>query len=143
MNKLREKQSDKQTAAVGEIGLVRILVTDDHALMRRALLGLLQSQEDFKVVGQAVNGREAVQLATKLKPYVVLMDISMPEMNGFDATAQICNKLPGTRIIGLSTHNDSHTMQKMLDAGASAYLTKQALSEKLVDTICRVHHGSG
>jgi DNA-binding NarL/FixJ family response regulator len=138
MNKFRDNEPDKQTAASGESGPIRILIADDHALMRQAVIGLLQSQKDLNVVAQAVNGCEAVRLAKELKPRVVLMDVSMPEMNGFDATAHIRNDSGDIRIIGLSMHNDSHTMQNMLDAGASAFLVKTDLSSNLAQIIRRV-----
>lgn len=141
MNILREYKADQQITEAVEYGPIHILLADDHPMMRQALVTFLETQEDFKVVGQAENGREAVQLAKDLKPHVVLMDVSMPEMNGLDATAYIRNDFPDTRIIGLSSHNDSHTLQTMLRAGASEYLTKSDIYDKLADTIRRVHQG--
>ena len=137
MSKFGQNKGNKKTAAADKSEPIHILLADDHALMRQALIDLLHSQEDLMVVAQASTGREAVQKATECKPQVVLMDVSMPQMNGIDATAQILNKLPNTRIIGLSMHNDSHILKTMLDAGASEILTKSAISDKLVDTIRR------
>ena len=118
---------------------IRVLLADDHHLMREALSKLLQSSENLSIVGQAVNGREAVQLADQLKPDVILMDVTMPELDGFEATAEITRRNPTIRIIGLSMHNDTDTRNKMLEAGARAYLTKCGSPNILIDTINRVH----
>lgn len=124
-------------------GQVRILMVDDQQLMREALAKMLQGFEGLTVVGQAVNGFEAIQMAEQLQPDVILMDVSMPEMNGIEATAKILRNHPGIGIIGLSMHNDAFTRRKMLDAGAAAYLTKTGSPDILVKTILRVHHGNG
>lgn len=139
MKIFRKYKADKQIAEAVEYSPIHILLADDHPMMRRALVAFLETQEDLKVVGQAANGRQAVQLAKDLKPHVVLMDVSMPEMNGFDATVYISNDFPDTRVIGLSSHSDSLTEQTMLNAGASEYLSKSDIYDKLVDTIRRVH----
>lgn len=141
MNLLREYKADQQIAKAVEFGPIHILLADDHPMMRRALVAFLETQEDLKVVGQAANGRQAVQLAKDLKPHVVLMDVSMPEMNGLDATVYIRNDFPDTRVIGLSSHNDSQIEKTMLNAGASEYITKSDIYDKLVDAIHRVHQG--
>jgi CheY-like chemotaxis protein len=103
---------------------------------------MLQGRKDLKIVGQAVNGREAVQLAAKLKPDVILMDVTMPEIDGFEATAQITRDNPDLHIIGLSMHNDPDTRQKMFDVGASAYLTKTDAPNTVVETILKLYHGT-
>lgn len=135
MSKFGQNKVHKQTGAADKSDPIHILLADDHALMRQALVNLLHSQECFKVVAQASTGREAVQKATECKPHVVLMDVSMPEMNGIDATEHILNKLPDTRIIGLSMNNDPYTRGKMLSAGANAYLDKTDLPGQLVEII--------
>lgn len=124
---------------VDDSGHIRILLADDHQMMREALAKLLQGYIGLAIVGQAVNGREVIQLAAELTPHVILMDVSMPELDGFEATAHISRLQPDIRIIGLSMHNDAHTRQKMLDAGASAYLTKTGSPDTLVETIRRLH----
>lgn len=121
---------------------IRVLLADDHKLMREALAKLLQGRKELTIVGQAINGLEAVQLAAKLKPHVILMDVTMPELNGFEATAQITRDNPDIRIIGLSMHNDDNTRQKMFNAGASAYLTKTDSPDVLIGTILRMYHGN-
>ena len=125
-----------QTAQQSDLNFpIRVLLADDHHLMREALSNLLQSCKNLSIVGHAVNGREAVQLADRLKPDVILMDVTMPELDGFEATAEITRNNPTIRIIGLSMHNDTDTRNKMLEAGASAYLTKSGSPNTLIDTI--------
>jgi CheY-like chemotaxis protein len=120
---------------------IRILLADDHELMREALAKMLHDCKKLTVVGQATDGNEAVQLAAKLKPDLILMDVTMPNIDGITATAKIKGDLPDIRIIGLSMHNDADTGQKMMDAGASAYLTKTGSPDILLETICRVYRG--
>jgi PAS domain S-box-containing protein len=105
-------------------GKIRILLTDDHAIMREGLARLLDQETDFEVVGQASDGQEAVELAGKLLPDVILMDISMPRMSGLDATLAIHQRHSDIRIIGLSLYEEEERAKAMLDAGAVFYLTK-------------------
>jgi len=105
-------------------GKIRILLTDDHAVMREGLARLLGQETDFEVVGQASDGQEAVELAGKLLPDVILMDISMPRMSGIDATRVIHQRHPDIRIIGLSLYEEEERAKAMLDSGAVFYLTK-------------------
>jgi two-component system NarL family response regulator len=119
------------------------LIADDHHLIRQALAKMLQVGNKMKVVGQAVDGGEAVRLATQLQPDVVLMDVNMPELNGFEATSRIKREFPHIGIIGLSMHNNGSARQKMLNAGAAAYLTKTESPETLIETILQVHQSSG
>ena len=105
-------------------GKIRILLTDDHAVMREGLARLLGQETDFEIVGQASDGQEAVELAGNLLPDVILMDISMPRMNGLDATRVIHQRHPDIRIIGLSLYQEEERAKEMLDAGAVFYLTK-------------------
>ena len=138
MTRSGQNAANKRNVASHDSSHIHILLADDHALMRQALTDVLEMQDGFMVVAQASTGGQAVQLASKYKPHVVLMDVSMPEMNGIDATAQIRNKLPNTRIIGLSMNNDSYTGEKMISAGADAFLTKTKLSGRLVQIIRRL-----
>ena len=117
---------------------IRILIVDDHELLCEALANLLEGEPDFAVMGQAHDGREAVKLALEQKPDVILMDISMPGMNGIEATAEVKRREPDIRIIGLSMHKEAAMQQKMLDAGACAYLTKGGSSEELIETVRRL-----
>jgi PAS domain S-box-containing protein len=127
---------------LGDGDQIRILLADDHELIREALAKMLHGCKELTVVGQATDGHEVVQLAAKLKPDVILMDVAMPKIDGFEATAQITGSLPDIRIIGLSMHNDVDTRQKMLAAGASAYLTKTGSPDILVDTIRQIYFGN-
>jgi PAS domain S-box-containing protein len=115
-------------------GRIRILLADDHAVLRDGLAGLLR-QHGFLVVGEAVDGRQAVELAMVLLPDVVLMDVSMPHVNGIDATQAITERMPEMRVVGLSMHDDLNVAQAMREAGAVAFVTKNSPSEQLIETI--------
>jgi DNA-binding NarL/FixJ family response regulator len=118
--------------------MIRVLLADDHELVRYALRTVLEAEGDIDIVGEAHNGREAVRLAAERKPDVILMDVSMPEVSGIEATDIIHKTAPDIRIIGLSMHQNAAMRQKMLDAGACAYLTKGGSSEELIETVRRV-----
>jgi CheY-like chemotaxis protein len=105
-------------------GKIRVMLVDDHAVMREGLARLLSQEPDFEVIGQASDGQEAVEKAEALLPEVLLMDISMPRMNGIDATRIIRQRHPSIQIIGLSLYQEEERAREMLDAGASFYLTK-------------------
>ena len=113
----------------------RIIVVDDHPLLRQALKSVLMKQQDFEVVAEAGDGVEAVNLVTELVPDVVIMDISMPGMNGIQATRIIHSELPEIRIIGLSMFQEGEQARAMRDAGAVAYLTKSGPSEDVIAAI--------
>jgi DNA-binding NarL/FixJ family response regulator len=114
---------------------IRVLLADDHAVMRQGLTSLLRDEPDIEVIGEAVDGLAAVELARELAPDVILMDLSMPKVNGIDATRMIHSARPEIRIIGLSMFQEPQQAQAMLDAGAVAYLTKSGPAESLVSTI--------
>jgi len=120
------------TSATLPSGLIRIVVADDHRIVREGLVMLLESQTDMSVVGQAGDGREAVELTRQLKPDVVLMDLNMPVMNGIEATRIIAREIPDTIVLGLSAYGESGTAESMLSAGAVAYLTKGGEPEELI-----------
>jgi two-component system NarL family response regulator len=103
---------------------LRVLLVDDHELMRQGLRSILESEGDVEVVGEAANGREAIELAKKLTPQVVVMDVAMQDMNGIEATRQVRSACPGVKVIALSSHSDSRYVTAMLDAGASGYVLK-------------------
>jgi DNA-binding NarL/FixJ family response regulator len=111
------------------------MVADDHDVMREGLSGLLNEQKNFWVVGQAANGREAISLAEKCRPDVILMDVAMPEMDGVAATADIHTRHPEFHIIGLSMHDDPLTRESMLDAGAVDFVCKSDSTQKIVDAV--------
>ena len=114
---------------------ITILIADDHKLMRDGLGSLLDRQPDIRVVAQAANGREAVQLTERLQPDVVVMDVSMPDLNGIDATRQIISRAPKTKVIALSMHSDRQFVAEMFRAGASGYLLKDSAFEELASAI--------
>ncbi len=120
---------------------VRVLLVDNHRIMREGLRSLLSRQSDLEVVGEAEDGRTAIQLARKLRPGVVVMDISMPDLNGVDATRGIISEVLGTKVIGLTMHSDRHMVARMLQAGASGYLLKDCDLEELVRAIRAVAAG--
>jgi two-component system, NarL family, response regulator NreC len=114
---------------------VKILIVDDHKIMREGLRAILERRPDMEVVGEASNGREALALAHQLKPGIIVMDITMPGLNGIDATRRIAAELPDVKVIGLSMNSDRRYVLAMLGAGASGYLLKNAASEELTRAI--------
>lgn len=120
---------------------IRILVADDHAVVREGLRMILESMADMIVVGEALNGRDAVEKAEKLKPDVIVMDITMPEMNGIEATRIICKRLPAAKIIILSMHHTNEHIFRAVHAGARAYLLKESAGKLVVTAIHAVMRG--
>lgn len=120
---------------------IRTLLVDDHRIVREGIRSLLEAQEGINVVGEAENGRDAFKLVGELKPDVILMDISMPLLNGIEATRQIKRDFPKTRILILSLYDDEETIRQALAAGAMGYLTKDAATKELISAIQTVHNG--
>jgi DNA-binding NarL/FixJ family response regulator len=121
---------------------ITVVLTDDHMLVRQGLKALLKAEPDMEVIGEAENGKEAVQMVKKLSPDVVVMDLAMPQMNGMDATKQILKSCPGTRILVLTSYNDEQCVDKLLEAGACGYLIKQTAAEELPRAIREVRRGN-
>lgn len=120
---------------------IRVLIADDHKIMLAGLRSLLEKQKDFEVVAEAENGRKAVQMAQETEPDIVVMDVSMPDLNGIEATKQIMEGVPETRVIALSMHSDKRFVMGMLRAGASGYLLKDCASQELANAIYQVSAG--
>ncbi len=119
----------------------RVLLVDDHALLRKGLRLVLEEEEDLEVVGEAGDGREAIELFRELEPDVVVMDISMKGMNGIEATRQIVSEIPDTKVVALSIHSGSRYVEGMLNAGATGYILKESAHEDLIDGIRTVMSG--
>lgn len=118
-----------------------ILLVDDHEILRTGLRTILESREDFEIVGEAENGRQAVKLVEDLQPHVVVMDISMPELNGLEAVRQILKVAPRTEVLVLTMHESEDLVHQVLEAGARGYLLKSDASRQLISAIdaLRVH----
>jgi len=114
---------------------IRIILADDHKITRQGLRSLIDENDDMEVIAEAENGRDAVDLARQLKPDVVIMDVSMPDLNGVEATRQIVQDNPQMKIIALSMHSDTLFVSEMLKSGASGYLLKDCAFEELEQAI--------
>jgi DNA-binding NarL/FixJ family response regulator len=111
---------------------IRVLVADDHTIVRQGLVGILKASDEVEVVGEAADGAEAVEKTAKLKPDVVVLDVSMPHLSGLEAARRIRETLPGTRILVLTMHDDEEYVLKMVRAGASGYLLKDSAASELM-----------
>ena len=130
----------KQVMSTGS-SQIRILAVDDHALVRDGIAGLVGVQPDMVMVGEASNGREAIQQFRMLHPDITLMDLQMPEMNGIEALIAIRNEFPDAKVIVLTTYAGDVQILRALKAGAQAYLLKNTLHKELLETIRAVHAG--
>jgi len=121
--------------------VIQILVVDDHLLLREGIAAVLEGQEDMMVVGEASNGREAVESFRRLRPNVTLMDLRMPDMSGLEAITAIRSDFPDARIIVLTTYSGDAQAAAALKAGAAGYLLKSLVRKELIETIRTVHAG--
>lgn len=119
----------------------KILLADDHAIIRQGLCSLLEKVADVEVAGAVKDGRKAVELVRELHPDIVIMDISMPNLNGIDATYRIVHEFAGVKVIALSIHSNRRFVSDMLRAGASGYILKECLFDELVEAIRTVSKG--
>jgi two-component system, NarL family, response regulator NreC len=124
-------------------GVIKILLADDHTIVRQGLKLILAAHADMQVLGEAANGREAVELAAKLHPDIVLMDVAMPELNGIEATRQMVAANARIRILVLSMHKESVYVREILRAGARGYILKDAIDTELLTAIRSVARGDG
>jgi DNA-binding NarL/FixJ family response regulator len=114
---------------------IRILLVDDHRLILQGIKALLQREEDFEIVGEANDGRSAIQKVADVQPDVIVMDLQMPELHGVEATRQAMSQHPGVKVIALSSRTDPQAARDMLSAGARGYVAKDAAFEELVEAI--------
>jgi len=131
----RENFSKNMGAAIEKI---KVLLADDHNVVRQGLRALLEAERDMRVVGEAENGRQAVQMTSDLMPEVVVMDIAMPLLNGLEATRQILKAVPTTRVLVLSAHKDDEYVEQAIKLGAAGYLIKQTSALTLAKSIRQV-----
>jgi DNA-binding NarL/FixJ family response regulator len=120
---------------------LRILLADDHTVVRQGLRKVLEEREDWEVVAEAGDGREAVRQAEELKPDVAIIDIAMPLLNGIEATRQIVKRSPSTRVVVLTMHSDEAYVNQMLQAGAAGYLLKESADVDLIQAVSAVSKG--
>jgi CheY-like chemotaxis protein len=118
-------------------GAIRVVIADDHQMVRQGLVVMLNDEDDVTIVGQAANGQEALDVVRRIHPDVVLMDVTMPVMDGTEATLAIKREMPDVQVIGLSMHTDAHMASRMREAGAAGYIIKSGQIDELVDTIRR------
>ena len=121
--------------------MIRIVIADDHRIMRSGLRLLLEREPDLKVVGEASDGRESVEMAARLEPDVMVMDVAMPNLNGIEAARQIGTRAAAVRIAILSMHSDESYVMRALSAGARAYLLKDSAEADLIAAIRAIHEG--
>jgi len=123
--------------------VIRILLADDHILVRQGFKLILSEQPDMEIAGEAANGREAVEQAEKLQPDIVIMDVTMPELNGIEATRRITAVAPRSRVLALSMHKDAVYVREILRAGARGYLLKDSADADLIAAVRAVAKGEG
>lgn len=120
---------------------IRVMLADDHAILRSGLRALLNAEPDIEVVGEAADGQEAVALAERLRPDVVVMDIAMPRLDGLQATRQIAARLPQTRVLALTMHAEEQYLLQVLEAGGAGYVLKRSADNELLEAIRIVRRG--
>lgn len=122
------------------MGVLRIMVADDHEVVRKGLVALLQAQPEWQVCGEAGDGREAVEKAIQLKPDILILDIGMPSLNGLEATRQILKTIPNARVLILTLHDSDQVVREVLNAGARGFLLKSDAARDLVAAVDALRH---
>jgi two-component system response regulator NreC len=125
----------------GGMNKIRVLLADDHAILRDGIRALLEDEPEMEIIGEAENGLDVVRMVDQLKPDIVLMDIGMPRLNGLEATRQILNLSPTTRVLILTMHDNEEYIRQVLAAGALGYILKDAAARELIQAIKVVHRG--
>ena len=123
------------------MSMIRLLLVDDHAVVRGGLRMLLENETDLEIIGEASNGLQALELTTTLNPNIVIMDITLPDMSGIEATRRLKQQHPNVGVVALTIHEDQQYFFEMLQAGAAAYVPKRAAPDDLIAAIRTVHHG--
>jgi NarL family two-component system response regulator LiaR len=123
------------------MGKIRVMIADDHAVVREGTRRMLEQEEDIEVVGEAADGEEAIRLAEELKPDVAIVDIAMPKLDGIEATRQIKERCSSVTVLILSAYDDDQFVFSLLEAGAAGYLLKTVRSGELIDAVRAVHAG--
>jgi DNA-binding NarL/FixJ family response regulator len=121
---------------------IKVLIAEDHVIVRQGLKILIRADPDMEVSGEAADGRQALRMAEQTQPDVVVMDVAMPIMNGLEATRQILRQQPRSKVLVLSSYSDDESVQKLVQAGASGYLTKHSASTDLLEAIRQVNRGN-
>jgi DNA-binding NarL/FixJ family response regulator len=121
---------------------IRVLIADDHAMLRECIRALLGQQKDIEIVGEASEGKEAIRKVDELKPDVILLDIAMPELDGLEAARQIRKQYPTTKILILTQHDNKEYILSAIKAGVSGYVPKKALASELISAIRSVYQGN-
>jgi len=129
---MNEALQDNETAKNQE---VRIMLADDHPLLRKALRQVLETEGDFRIIAEANDGEEAIRIAAELVPDVIIMDITMPKINGIEATRQIKERCPNIAVLVLTVHDDNEHVMGILEAGAAGYLTKTIFSDTVIHAV--------
>src|SRR4030042_1314727 len=140
-NKIMNSKSSTPVTSRGQSARTKIVLADDHPLLRKALKDLLEKETDFEIIGEAGDGEEAVRLATQIMPDVVIMDISMPNLDGLGATQQIKARCPNVAVLVLTVHTDDECILEILQAGAAGYIIKSAFGDEVVQAIRAVVTG--
>jgi DNA-binding NarL/FixJ family response regulator len=123
--------------------MIRIVVAEDHHIIRQGVCKLLEDMGEFQVIGEADNGADAIRLTRELQPDVLVLDISMPQMDGIDVLKEMRDYVPRPKVVILSIHADLALVQQTLELGALAYVLKQSVSEELIDAVRAANRGSG
>jgi NarL family two-component system response regulator LiaR len=140
-NTMTNSRTSIKVSPRGQSAKTKIVLADDHPLLRKALKDLLEKESDFSIIGEAGDGEEAVRLATQITPDIVIMDISMPNLDGLQATQQIKARCPNVAVLVLTVHTDDECILEILQAGAAGYLIKSAFGEQVVQAVRAVATG--
>jgi DNA-binding NarL/FixJ family response regulator len=141
-NSIIVKNSAASNSADKRMEKIKVILADDHTVVRQGLRALLAAEEDIEIVAEAGDGRQAVQLVKKLMPNVAVMDIAMPHLNGLEATRQIARLVPQTKVLILSSYSDDEYVQQLTEAGAAGYLIKQTAANDLLKAIREANKGN-